>query len=62
MVLEYEPVRALPAGLATSPAGRDFASPRLTSALQHQLGLRLEEGKGPLDVIVIESVEQPSPN
>ena len=61
MVLEYEPVRPL-AGLAALPAGRDFPSPPLKSAVTQQLGLRLEEVKGPLDVIVIESVEQPSPN
>jgi uncharacterized protein (TIGR03435 family) len=61
MVLQYDPVRQ-PADLATLRASRDFASPSLKTALQQQLGLRLEEVKGPLDVIVIESVEQPTPN
>jgi uncharacterized protein (TIGR03435 family) len=61
MVLKYEPVRPL-TGLAASPAGRDFPSPPLKSAVPQQLGLRLEEGKGLVDVVIIESVEQPSPN
>jgi hypothetical protein len=43
-------------------ASRDFPSPPLKSALQQQLGLRLDEVKGPLDVLVIELVEQPTPN
>ena len=60
-VLQYEPLRRS-ADLAALRASRDFASPPLKSALQQQLGLRLEEVKGPLDVIVIESVGQPTPN
>lgn len=59
VLLKYEPVR--PLGLA-SAGGRDFPSPPLKSAAPQQLGLRLEEVNGPLDVIIIESVEQPSPN
>ena len=61
VVLQYEPVRR-PTDLAILRRIRDFPSPPLKSAVQQQLGLRLEEAKGPLDVIVIESVEQPTPN
>jgi uncharacterized protein (TIGR03435 family) len=61
ILLKYEPVRPF-TGLAASPAGRDFPSPPLKSAVPQQLGLRLEEVKAPLDVIIIESVDQPSPN
>jgi uncharacterized protein (TIGR03435 family) len=32
------------------------------SALQEQLGLRLEATKGPVDVLVIDSVSRPSEN
>jgi bla regulator protein blaR1 len=37
-------------------------SPSLFSALQQQLGLRLEAAKGPVDVVVIDSVDKPSEN
>jgi uncharacterized protein (TIGR03435 family) len=36
--------------------------PTLREALQERLGLTLETGKGPLEVVVIESVERPSEN
>jgi uncharacterized protein (TIGR03435 family) len=61
MLLKYEPVRLL-TGLSALSAGRDFPSPPLKRAVPQQLGLRLDDGTGPLDVIIIESVEQPSPN
>jgi len=32
------------------------------TALQEQLGLRLESAKEPIDVIVIDNIEMPSPN
>jgi uncharacterized protein (TIGR03435 family) len=34
----------------------------ILSALQQQLGLRLESGKGPVDVLVIDHVERPTAN
>jgi uncharacterized protein (TIGR03435 family) len=34
----------------------------LFSALQEQLGLKLASTKGPVDVLVIDSVEQPTPD
>jgi uncharacterized protein (TIGR03435 family) len=36
--------------------------PSLFSALQQQLGLRLEATKGPVDVLVIDHVDKPSDN
>jgi uncharacterized protein (TIGR03435 family) len=40
----------------------DPSWPSLTTAIQEQLGLKLESGKGPVEVIVIDHVERPSGN
>ncbi len=40
----------------------DPNGPTLFTAIQEQLGLRLESTKGPVDVIVIDKVEKPSEN
>jgi uncharacterized protein (TIGR03435 family) len=40
----------------------DAAGPFLFSALQEQLGLKLESAKGPLEVLVIDHVEKPDAN
>jgi uncharacterized protein (TIGR03435 family) len=42
---------------STTPTG-----PSLVTALQEQLGLKLETKKEPVDVIVIDQITQPTPN
>jgi uncharacterized protein (TIGR03435 family) len=44
------------------PAPSDANAPSLFDALPQQLGLKLESGKGPLEIIVIDHVERPSGN
>jgi uncharacterized protein (TIGR03435 family) len=48
------------------PAGSDFqpdpSGPTFLEALQEQLGLKLESQAGPIDILVIDHVEQPSEN
>jgi uncharacterized protein (TIGR03435 family) len=42
--------------------GKPFEGPTIFEAVQRQLGLKLEAGKGPVEVIVIDHVEKPSAN
>ena len=54
------PVGQLPPGATPPPI--DTNLPDLFTAVQEQLGLRLQATKGPVDVIVIESIQQPIPD
>ena len=54
------PTGALPPGVEPPPA--DPNAPDLFSALQEQLGLKLEATRGPVEVMVADSVLQPTPD
>jgi uncharacterized protein (TIGR03435 family) len=59
--LQWTPDPGLNATL--SPATPAPASgPSLSNAIEEQLGFKLEAGKGPLPVLVIDSVQRPSEN
>ncbi len=45
-----------------APAGAAGDAPSIFTALQEQLGLKLETTRGPIEVLVIESVEHPLPD
>lgn len=64
--MEYTPDEAqlamtAPPG-APPPTPSDGSSPSLFTALQEQLGLKLESQKGPVQVFVIDRAEKPSDN
>jgi uncharacterized protein (TIGR03435 family) len=52
--------RNLPPGIQLPPV--DPNGPSIFTAVQEQLGLRLESTTGPVDSLVIERVEKPSEN
>ena len=61
--LEWTPAQFPPAG--PTPAGTQGAppdGPDLLTALQEQLGLRLEAQRGPAEVLVIDSATRPEPD
>ena len=50
------------AGAPPGPAAAAANAPSLFTALEEQLGLKLQATRGPVDVIVIDSIERPSEN
>ncbi len=60
--LPAPPPSLSPSSDSTRPAPSPDAYGNLFAAIQHQLGLKVESTKGPVDVLVIDSVERPSAN
>jgi uncharacterized protein (TIGR03435 family) len=61
--LKFSPQGASSGPSATAaPDGADDPLPSLFTVLQDELGLRLDSGKGPVEVLVIDSVQKPSEN
>ena len=45
-----------------APAAADSSAPTIFTALQEQLGLKLESTRGPVDVLTVQRAERPSEN
>jgi bla regulator protein blaR1 len=60
--VNYTPDRSqLPPGVELPPS-IDPNGPSLFTALEEQLGLKLRPARGPVEVLVIDAVQQPTPN
>lgn len=59
-VLDYAPEPGTPA--IDEPAARELSLPSIFTALQEQLGLKLESTKATVEILVIDHAQRPSEN
>jgi uncharacterized protein (TIGR03435 family) len=60
--MTFTPDRPLPGQDGTPPPATTDSGPSLFTALQEQLGLKLEPDTETVDVLVVEHVERPTEN
>ena len=58
----YFTIRSQSAALIGRAANTDSDPPALSTALEEQLGLRLQSRRGPVEVLVIDSAQRPTPD
>ncbi len=60
--LKWTRQRPLETQQSSEPVASDPSAPPLWDALEQQLGLQLKSTKAPIDMIVIDHIEKPTPN
>lgn len=62
MALKWTPESSAPSTGGADAPSSDSAAPSFFTAIQEQLGLKLESQKAPVELLVVEHVEEPSAN
>ena len=63
LTLDFEPERAVKLNTSNTPiAGVDSSKPTLMTAVQDQLGLKLESRRSPVEMLVVDRISRPSEN